>query len=98
MVLSIEALQDDQSAASFFLCLVAICCMAVGLVLFDKAIDKAIQEMNTNDKNLVEQAKRLRWEDAADLEDKAESTEAKQEIHKIVMRGYHNSEAKCGMI
>ncbi len=54
--------------------------------------------MKTQDSDLVEQAKRLRWEDAAFLENKAETSEGREAIHRIVMRGYHNSEAKSGMI
>ena len=57
--------------------------------------------MTTKDRALVKRASALSWHDwplVADMEEQAESAEARQMLHSIAVAGYHREEASAGMI
>ena len=57
--------------------------------------------MTMKDRELVKRARALSWHDwplVADMEEQAESAEARQMLHSIVVAGYHREEASAGMI
>jgi hypothetical protein len=55
--------------------------------------------MTENDKSLISQAKSCReWQDAANIEDQADSKEAKRLIHNYTMRLYHAEEYAAGIL
>lgn len=57
--------------------------------------------MTTKDRALVKRASALSWHDwplVADVEEQAESAEARRMLHSIAVAGYHREEASAGMI
>lgn len=58
--------------------------------------------MTQNDKLLIAEAQRMmrtfNWSAISELEDKAETKTAKQVLHRMAVRTYHNEEAACGII
>ena len=53
------------------------------------------------DRELVKRARALSWIDwplVAEMEEQAESAEARQMLHSIVVAGYHREEASAGII
>lgn len=54
--------------------------------------------MSDRDKELIYKARRTSWEDCDELEDQAESDEAKRTIHRIMMKKFHRAEYRCGIL
>lgn len=54
--------------------------------------------MTEQDKQLIERAKGLGWDQIEDLKEKAESDEAKQELHWMSNHAYHNEEFSAGLL
>ena len=57
--------------------------------------------MTENDRRLIARAEGMSWQDwdnIADMEDMADSDDARRKLHSMAVSGYHKEEAKAGMI
>ena len=52
--------------------------------------------MTEHDKILIENAKRMRWEDIE--ESAAETSDGRAALHSLRIRKYHRDEYECGML
>lgn len=66
----------------------------IGLAI--KRLSKQWPTMTEKDKALIEKAKRSYW---AEIEpDEADTEEAREILHRIAVRGYHNEEYQAGLL